>query len=426
MNPNIEKIHLIGIGGIGISALARLYVHEGKQVSGTNDNESPQTLDALRQAGVAISLETTVLPEADMYVYSDAWTTLNPGIIEQARATGKPVKDYFAALAEVANEYYLIAVAGTHGKSTTTAMVIDILAAAEYDPSGVVGALRAKSKSNFRAGKSKYFVVEACEYRRHFLHFKPDVLVITNLEHEHVDYYSDLADVQSAFRELANRVPSDGAVIADTADVNLVPVLDGLTVKVIDYRAQLDLTLKLTQPGMHNRLNAAAASAAAGFIGIDSDRQHQALEHFAGTARRFEYRGACNDAAVYDDYAHHPTEITAAISGARELYPNKTIVAVFQPHTYSRTKELFADFARALGLADRVLLVPIYAARETNDTGVSSRELAVKALEYNKNVQFYDSLDAAAAELARSLTRDDVVLVLGAGDVTKVSDRLVA
>lgn len=413
-------IHFIGIGGIGISGLARLYLHEGWEVSGTNDNPSPQTLDALRDAGVAVSLETNELPEADMYVYSDAWLTLNPALIEMARATGKPTMSYFEAVAKVANEYYLIAVSGTHGKTTTTAMLIDILEEASFDPTAVVGSLRTKTGSNYRAGKSKYFVVEACEFMRHFLHFEPDVLVITNIEHEHVDYFKDLADVQSGFHELAMKVSEEGAIIAATKDPSVAPVLEGVQAQVLDYQTAFDLQLALPQPGVYNQMNAAAARKTAEFLEIKEKFVIEALENFAGTKRRFEYRGDVNNAPVYDDYAHHPTEIAAAISGAREKYPGRQLTVVFQPHTFSRTKELRSDFVAALAKADHVVLVPIYASRETDDGSISSEDLLGDLEAEGGEVEFFHTLEAAAQSVKESVSNQDVVLVLGAGDVTKV------
>lgn len=420
-----KHIHFIGIGGIGISGLARHYVHEGFGVSGTNDEESPQTLDALREAGVEISLDQTTLPEADKYIYSDAWTTLNPALLEQARATGKPVLNYFEALAEVVNEYFLIAVSGTHGKTTTTAMLIDILEEASFDPTAVVGSLRTKTGSNFRAGKSKYFIAEACEFRRHFLHLEPDVLVITNIEHEHVDYFKDLADVQSAFVELAKKVPASGAIIAPTKDPNVSPVLAGVEAAVIDYQQYLDLELDLAQPGLHNLKNAAAASAAAAFLDIDQAHINNALKGFVGTKRRFEYKGDIHNAPVYDDYAHHPTELKATITAAKEKYPSKKLTVVFQPHTYSRTRELKEAFVEVLSKADRVVLVPIYASREKADTSISSEMLVAELQKLAVDAKHFHTKEAAAEFVKDTASADDVVLVMGAGDVTQVAEQIV-
>ena len=438
MNQNNTKhIHFIGIGGIGMSGLARFYKHEGVMVTGSDRARSTIT-EALENLGIEINYDqenTSIYRSVsengkgiDMVVYTEAMTKDHPEMIV-ARALDVPMMNYFEALGAVANEYYLIAVSGTHGKSTTTAMLIDILEEASYDPTAIVGALRTKTKSNFRAGKSKYAIVEACEYKRDFLHLKPDVLVITNIEYEHVDYYKNLADVQDAFSTFALQVREGGAIIVNATDPNIAPVLsaiinDGHPMTVIDYRTHLDLALSLHQPGMHNRLNAAAAKAAAIFLKIEPTIINTALENFAGTGRRFEYKGEVNGASIYDDYAHHPTEIKATITGVREKYPDKKLTVIFQSHTYSRTHELFNDFVDSLCKADRVVMLPIYGAREENKSGVSSEQLVsailAKGIEANS---FYTP--SALAEFVKEIVDiNDVVIIMGAGPVTEISKLL--
>lgn len=421
----VKHVHFIGIGGIGMSGLARLYLHEGKKVSGSDRAPSDIT-HALENEGVIFfpaQESSNIVEDIDMVVYTEAMPIDHPEMAA-AKHKGIPMVNYFEALGQAANEYYLIAVAGTHGKTTTTAMLIDILEEAGYDPTAIVGSLRSKTGSNFRPGKSKYFIVEACEYRRDFLHLSPDVLVITNIEHEHVDYYPTLNDVQDAFHELAKKVPEEGAIISNVADPRVGSVLEGIAGNVIDYKHDIDLTLQLTQPGLHNRMNAAAASAAARFIGIEDDDIKAALQNFAGTWRRFEYKGDYNNAPIYNDYAHHPTEIAAVITGAREKYPDKKLTVVFQPHTYSRTSALFDDFVSALKKADRVILVPIYAAREENKSGVASEQLAEAIITQGTEALFFHTHDAASLAIKESVSATDVVLVLGAGDVTEISENL--
>jgi UDP-N-acetylmuramate--alanine ligase len=357
-------------------------------------------------------------------VYTEAVAQDNPELVF-ARELGIKTVNYFEALGEVANEYYLIAVAGTHGKTTTTAMLIDIFEEASFDPSAIVGSLRSKTGSNYRAGKSKYFIVEACEYKRDFLTLKPDVLIITNIELEHVDYYKDLVDVQSAFTELAERVPEEGAVIANITDPNVVPVLSSLSCSIIDYRSHINLSQKLRQPGLHNRQNAAAAAAAATFVGIEEGFIRNALENFAGTWRRFEYKGDVHGAHVYDDYAHHPTELKASIAGVRELYPDKKLTVVFQPHTFSRTQELFDDFVTVLSKADRVFLIPVYAARSEEGYTKTSEDLARTLLAQGVHEEHFLTHGACALAVKESVGAGDVVLVMGAGDVTRIASTLV-
>lgn len=423
----VNKIHMIGVGGIGMSGLARLFLHERKEVSGSDRSPSLIT-NALEHEGVKFSASQTAeninsLPGIELVVYTEAMAKDHPEMAA-ARALGVPMVNYSDALGLIANQYYLIAVAGTHGKTTTTAMLIDIFEDAGLDPTAIVGSLRSKTKNNYRAGKSKYFVIEACEYKRDFLAYEPDILVITNIEAEHLDYYKDLDDIQVAFRELAMRVRPGGVVVAQAADPNVSPVLEGLNVEVVDYKPYLDLELPLKVPGVHNRMNAAAARTVAYKVGIADETTKTALSNFAGTWRRFEYKGILNGAPVYDDYGHHPTELTATMNGARELYPDKKLIVVFQPHLYSRTAELFDNFVAALSLADKVIVTHVYDARDTGKQGVTGETLAEAVAKTNSETAYIESFDDVVSELKSSVTDNDVILIMGAGDVTEVAAEL--
>lgn len=416
---DIKKVHFIGVGGIGMSGLARLFLHAGMEVSGSDRAPSDITR-ALENEGVrffATQVKENIEEGTDLVIYTEALPKDHEELLE-AKAKGIPTINYFDALGTVANEYYLIAVAGSHGKTTTTAMLIDVFEEAGLDPSAIVGSLRSKTKSNYRAGKSKYFIAEACEYRRDFLSLEPDILVITNIEHEHVDYYKDLEAVQKAFRELAVKVPEDGFIVANLSDPNILPVIECLSCTVVDYRKYVDPLRKLTMPGIHNQMNAGAVVATAEQVGITKVDAEKALTHFGGTWRRFEYKGECNGAKVYDDYGHHPTEIKATMQGAREFYPDREITIVFQSHTFTRTQELFADFVDVLALADHVIVLPIYFAREENVSGVSHTKLTDAIREKNKNVLALDTVEEVIAELKKSLSSKDVVITMGAGDMT--------
>jgi len=424
----INTIHFVGIGGIGMSALARHFVAEKKVVRGS-DRELTDLTKTLSAEGVQVCCPQTaenIAPDTQLVIYTEAVTKGSDGWaeLEEARKKKIPCVNYFEALGLAMNPYYLIAVAGTHGKTTTTAMLTDIFAAAQKDPTAVIGSLRAKTKTNYRAGKSKYAIVEACEYKRDFLFLRPEILVITNVELDHVDYYTSLADVQDAFRTLVSQVSQSGVVVCDTKDPNVIPVIEGAACKVVDYTEFIDLQLALKQPGLHNKLNAAAAITAAMQEKINRNDASQTLTQFAGTWRRYEYKGELNGVPVYDDYAHHPTAIKMTIDATRELYPDKRIVVVFKPHTYSRTAALFDQFAKSFAGADQVMLLPIYGAREENVTGVTSRELAVKTLEYVPDAQYFDSHESLQAHLRSHLSPGDVLVVMGAGDVTKVADCL--
>lgn len=426
---SISRIHIIGIGGIGLSALARHFLVEKKVVSGS-DRDLSDITKTLNSEGVQIfgeQVAENITKDIELVIYTEAVTSKSEGWTElkKAKELGIPTVNYFQALGMAMNPYYLIAVAGTHGKTTTTAMLTDVFEETGKDPTAVIGSLRAKTKSNYRAGKSKYAIVEACEYKRDFLHLKPDILIITNLEFDHPDYYKSLEEVQSAFHKLAKQVHETGVVIANTSDANVATIVKDLHVPVLNYIDELDLDLPLKQPGFHNRLNAAAALTAAKQEGIGVEEAKEALSHFTGTWRRFEYKGEINGAPIYDDYAHHPTEIRAIIEAVREMHPDRKITIVFQPHTYTRTKALFDEFAKAVGLSDSVILLPIYAAREKNVSGVSSRELSVKALEYTQNSLYIETFEAVSEKLRKELTSDDVVVVMGAGDIAKLANDLV-
>lgn len=422
------RIHFIGIGGIGMSALVRFYLHEGRQVSGSDRSPSAIT-DALAREGATVyspQVAANITSDIELIVYTEAMAHDHEEMVA-ARALGVPMMNYFDALGAIANEYYLIAVSGSHGKTTTTAMLTDILESAGLDPTAIIGSLRSKTGSNFRAGKSKYAVVEACEYKRDFLSLQPDVLIITNVEYEHVDYYRDLADVQSAFRELALKVPAEGAIITAATDPAIVDIVKGVSAQVIDYTKIIDLEIILRQPGLHTRLDAAAASAVAQFLEIPKSVSDEALRNFSGTWRRFEYKGDIMGTPVYDDYGHHPTELRVTMAGARELYPERKLIVVSQTHTYSRTAELFADFVTAYAAADAVYLLPIYAAREENEFGVTSEQLAEAITKAGTPAFVFPSTAALTEAVLQALDprTPAVVLVIGAGDITLVADALV-
>lgn len=420
----VRRVHFIGIGGIGMSGLARYFLHAGKVVSGSDRAPTPIT-EALARDGVHFfpSQRAENLAEGtDLIVYTEAMEAEQEEMVA-ARETGAPMVNYFGALGLVVNPYYLIAVAGTHGKTTTTAMLIDVFEAAGLDPTAIVGSLRAKTKSNFRAGKSKYCIVEACEYRRDFLSLTPEVLVITNIEAEHLDYYRDLADVQDAFRELATRVSEDGFIICDPSNPNVASVLEGVKATIIDYPKLVDPLLRLRVPGVHNLMNAAAALGVVTALRIDPELAKQALEDFAGTWRRAEHVGETTTGAlVFDDYAHHPTEIEVTLRAFREKYPKRRMVVAFQPHLHSRTKDFFDGFVAALSMADEVVLAPIHEAREEEDHSVSSAMLATAIGEKARALGSYEDI---AAYLAESTGPDDLIITMGAGAINRVAETLV-
>jgi UDP-N-acetylmuramate--alanine ligase len=428
---NIRKIHFIGIGGIGVSAVARMMHHDGKIVSGSDRSESEIT-QMLEQIGIRVNYgqkAENISAGTDLVVYTIAITDDNPELV-QAKKSGIKTLTYPEFLGALSKGKFTIAVSGTHGKTTTTAMIGKILIDAGLDPTIIVGSLikdKQGDRTNYIPGHSKYLVIEACEYKRSFLNYYPQILVITNVDNDHLDYYRDLADIQNAFVELAKRVPQDGFVVTDKNNSAVTPVLENVEAKVINYSLYNNLPIALKVPGLHNKKNAAAAFAVGMTLGIDPKIIKASLESFAGTWRRFEYKGDTrNGARVYEDYGHHPTEIRATLQGARELYPRERLIVAFQPHLYSRTKLLLDDFATAFEQADEVVLVPIYAAREIDDGTVSSEILAQKIVKRGEFAMSFATLKEAENYLLGKSKKGDVIVVMGAGDVYKMAENILA
>ena len=430
----MKNVQFIGIGGVGISALAKMLLNKGYKISGINDSESRKTLQELYDKAVDIKLGTDseLLDESvDIYVYSVAWLERAPAMMQKALDSGK-AKSYFEALGDFAKGMKTIAVSGTHGKTTTTAMLHEILKAHDFAHETIVGSILAGEGSNYVPAdkNTDYLLVEACEYKRHFLNFYPELLIITNIEAEHLDYYKDLQDVQSAFLELV-RQTKGRKIVANLKDKNSAQIFDKFKAherqdfEVVDYSAFLHDLPELSVPGEHNRMNAAAALAAAATLlkeKFSLPLAKDALQSFKGTWRRFEYLSDTqNGAKIYSDYAHHPTEIKATIQAAREKAEDGRIIVIFEPHTYSRLKALMDDFAEALSLADEILFVPIYAAREKEIEGINSKVLSDKIntlLKENK-AKFFDDYKMAFESAVQNSRKGDVILAMGAGDINE-------
>jgi UDP-N-acetylmuramate--alanine ligase len=421
----IKKVHFIGVGGIGISAVARMMLEEGKQVSG-NDTVQGDVVDELIKLGVVFTLgqKPELVPtDANLIIYSRAIEIADPVFLAQVKALGIPALSYPEALAIISKNKFTIAVSGTHGKTTTTAMIASVLLLCKTDPTVIVGSMLKSHNSNFIAGKGEYLVVEADEYHRAFLNLYPKVLVITNIDKDHLDYYKDLEDIQSAFRELALRVPEDGFIICNPNLLNVAPVLVGVKASVIDYSQVTDVPA-LPFPGHHNIENAQVALALAQVLKLDTKASVKALTEFKGTARRFELKGESERGVlIYDDYAHNPQKVRAAIAGAREKFPHQKIFAVFQPHLFSRTKLLLEEFAESFADADEVIILPIYAAREVDDGSIDNAKLAGEIKKYQDNVKAL-SFTEASEYLQEETMAGGVVLTLGAGEAYKVGDSL--
>jgi len=459
---DVKHVHLIGIGGTGLSAIALVLLERGYKVSGSDRQPSPAA-QSLQQAGaqVFIGHKSENIAGADLVLRSSAIRDENVEV-QAALATGIPVLKRVDFLGELMAGQQGIAIAGTHGKTTTTAMIAWILAEAGVDPSYIIGGVSSNLAGNAHAGQGKYFVIEADEYDRMFLGLQPQVAVVTNVEHDHPDCYPTFQDFQQAFREFVLRLePSgklvacaDNPAVAQLLGLALANGLEGFSYGVsethLDYRAQdLVVNLKggfsfnvvrqkdgllapvhLQLPGEHNVQNATAAFAVADLLGLDLAKACLALSEFQGTGRRFELRGEPAGVSVIDDYAHHPTEIRATLAAARSRFPKRRIWAVWQPHTYSRTQVLWDDFLAAFKDANFVVVLEIYPARESAPAdGFSSRGL-VEAMSKDGNykpgtVNFVPGLPEATEYLLDHLQAGDVVLVLSAGDADQISARLV-
>lgn len=425
----IKKVFFIGIGGIGISAIARMMHLEGKEVMGSDMSRGEVSIE-LEKHGIQVVVGQgmdLVPADVDLIVYTIAIETYDPELFTKLKAQSIPIRSYPEMLGIVSRNKITIAVAGTHGKTTTTAMIGHVLRATWKDPSMIVGSLMVGDRSNFWAGKSDLFVVEACEYRRSFLNINPTILVITNIDEDHLDYYKDLEDIISAFYELAMKVPKNGAIVCDPTDKNVARAIKDATAKIIwaaDFKAQRKLLL----PGAHNQFDASLAAAAASVVGVSENESTEALETFPGTWRRFEYKGKLSSGAiVYDDYAHHPREIEVTAAAFREKFPKSEgykLTAFFQPHLYSRTKSLFDDFVKNLALFDHIYVLPIYAAREVDDGSVSSLMLSQAIATKGTDSQAVTFEEAKTIVQSGNFSDHDVLVTLGAGEAYTIMDNL--
>lgn len=425
------RVHMVGIGGIGMSALAQLYHARGCVVSGSDRSRSPVT-ELLKRVGIALHIghDAAHVPVAtELLVYSDAVPAENPERV-CAREQGIPERSYFAALGEATATGVSIVVSGTHGKTTTTAMLAKILIDAGKQPTVIAGSILSEQGSNFVAGKSDLFVIEGCEYRRHFLHLNPFVLTVNNIELDHTDYFRDLQDLERAFGEMVCKVPRTGFVVADTRSATVHAALKGALATLVPY--QDTPVPSLAVPGVFNRNNARTAKTAARalFPDLAEDAVDRSLAAFKGTWRRFEYKGRMRGGAlVYDDYAHHPTAVRGTIEAARAEFPEAHLVVAFHPHLFSRTRDFMDEFATALALADEVALAPIYAAREEPIPGITSEALAARVCSLGTSAAAYDSLDALRDALSHDPTlntEQGLLLTMGAGDIYMVADGLVS
>lgn len=447
-----QRVHFIGIGGISMSGLAEILLQAGFTVSGSDAHESPLTAHLISQGAQIFYGQSAknIQDGIELVVYTAAIHPDNPEYQEVQRR-GIPMMSRAELLGQMMKNYQnAVAIAGTHGKTTTTSMVAEILLAAEMDPTISVGGILPSIGGNIRAGSQDLFVTEACEYTNSFLSFFPTIEVILNIEADHLDFFKDLEDIRRSFGKFAARLPENGLLIMDGMIERPEELTKGLSCRVVtvghgadgDYGVK-DITydelgrpsfllmkngtlsgkIQLGVPGEHNVYNALAAIAVAEALGVPMEAIGAGLAGFKGTERRFERKGEIGGVTIIDDYAHHPQEIAATLKAARH-YPHKKLWCVFQPHTYSRTKALLEDFAKELAAADEVVLAGIYAARETDTLGVSSGDIAERIARRGTPAHYFSTFDEIEIFILKNCSPGDLLITMGAGDVVKIGERL--
>lgn len=445
-------VHFIGIGGISMSGLAEILLEEGFTISGSDAKQSALT-DSLAQKGATIYIgqkASNLSIRPALVVYTAAIREDNEEF-KAAVDAGIPMLSRAELLGQIMDNYEKsIAVAGTHGKTTTTSMISQILLVAKADPTISVGGILEAIGGNIRVGASEVFITEACEYTNSFLHFHPKYSIITSVEAEHLDFFKDIDDIRRSFHEFAGNTAHDGVLIINGQIAALDQITNNLSCSVTTYglcenddfyaknityndhacgtytlmHKTEDLgTVSLSVPGRHNVSNSLAAIALCLNLGLPLDVIKKGLLQFGGTKRRFEYKGTKNGITVIDDYAHHPTEVAATLTAARN-YPHGRIICVFQPHTYSRTKAFLSDFARVLSMADIVILADIYAAREKNTIGISSKDLLAELQKNGQESYYFPSFDEIEKFLSEKCINNDLLITMGAGDVYLIGEHL--
>ena len=445
-------IHFIGIGGISMSGLAEILLEKGFTISGSDAKESDLTR-MLASKGAQIfygQSAENIIPGIDLVVYTAAIHPDNPEFAE-ARSQGLPMLSRAELLGQIMDNYNnSVAVAGTHGKTTTTSMISEILLAAKSDPTITVGGILPSIGGNLRVGHSGIFVSEACEYTNSFLNFRPKYSIILNIEAEHLDFFKDIHDIRNSFHLFAKNTKENGAIIINGEIEDYQEIVEGLAPQVITYGMSdacdfypADITFNekacagftamyhgekvmdvaLNVPGLHNVSNALAAIALALDLKIPKEDILAGLSAFGGADRRFQYKGCVDGVTVIDDYAHHPTEIRATLTAAQK-YPHKRLVLVFQPHTYSRTKAFLDDFAEVLSMADVIVLADIFAAREQNTFGVSSKDILERLTAKGKDAHYFPSFEEIEKFLLKNCMNGDLLITMGAGNVVEIGESL--
>ncbi|MEJ8553584.1 UDP-N-acetylmuramate--L-alanine ligase [Tepidibacter sp. Z1-5] len=446
-------IHFIGIGGISMSALAKICLNKGYVVSGSDFKDS-DTVNNLRKQGMRVFVghkKENISDDIDLVVYTAAISDDNEELKE---SHSKNINTLSRAefLGQIMKEYEnSIAVSGTHGKTSTTSMLSVIFEYSNLDPTILVGGNLPDIGGNVKIGNSENFITEACEYVDSFLNFNPKVSIVLNIEADHLDYFDGLDDVKDSFNKFGKLLPNDGYFIVNGDDSDCIDVLDGVNSNIIRYGISVDNNMVISDisfnkfghgsfslsldnnnlgkfdlcvPGLHNIYNATAAICASLVSGVNVDIIRDNIYKYKGVGRRFEYKGTYNEATIIDDYAHHPTEVKATLAAAKNMCSGN-LWCIFQPHTYTRTSSLLDEFAASFNDASFVIITDIYAAREKNDGSIHSKDLVEKIKEYNENVIYIKDFDDIADYIRDHVKKDDVVITTGAGSIYEVADKLI-
>lgn len=438
MNNPYQKqmVYFIGISGIGVSSLAQYHLAKGTEVSGSDLSSSSITKE-LERLGAKIIIgehkKNNLPEEARHVIYTSATSKENPEL-KEALGRRLKIQSYAEALGDMTKDYRTITVSGAHGKSTTTALAALILEGGGFDPTVIIGTkLKEFGNSNFRAGQSPYLLLEADEWNKSFLNYRPWTAIVTNIDAEHLDTYKNVKEVEKTFAKYLARVPSDGKIIANADDSRLEKIARRFGEKVIWYSLrdrEAEILRKILRVhGEHNVSNALAALKLGRLLGIHEPVILQALEKFSGAWRRFEFKGIANGAFIFTDYGHHPREIQATLAAARGRFPFRRIWCVYQPHQHQRLAYLWDDFVEAFDAADRVSLLPVYdvAGRETTEAlkKVNSLKLSRALEKRGKNVCCHNSFSKAKKHIDANSRPGDVIMIMGAGDIYKLADHLI-
>ncbi len=447
-----QHVYFMGIGGISMSGLAGILLSRGFKVSGS-DRAPSELTDMLEKEGATVNIgqrASNIKEDIDLVVYTAAIHQDNPEFI-RCKELNLPMMSRAEFLGQLMKNYNSsIAISGTHGKTTTSSMAGEILMASSLDPTLSIGGILPSINGNIRIGNSEYFLTEACEYTNSFLSFFPKYEIILNIEEDHLDFFKDLNEIRTSFKRFGELLPEDGVLIinSDIKDINeitkdikgkvitfgiddksdyffsdLHTSKEGYSVFTFNTPSKKKVEVTLRVRGIHNVLNAVAALALADILNLDLTLSSKALFAFEGAKRRFEYKGCLKGVNIFDDYAHHPTEIKATLEAA-STYPHKNMWVVFQPHTYSRTKAFMDEFAEALSLADNIVLTDIYAARENDNLGISSEDLMKKVIEKGKKCYHFRSFSDIENFLLQNCIPEDMLITMGAGDVLKIGESL--